>query len=71
MGFRDTLANMIAGSSINQRIKEAVDEKMKETTPQASNSGGKNEDYGFRKLTGTNTKQLNTVDQKKMQKICY
>jgi len=71
MGFRDTLVNMVAGSTINRRIKEAVDEKMKETTPQASNSGGKNEDYGFRKLTGTNTKQLNTVDQKKMQKICY
>ena len=73
MGFRDTLANMIGGSTINQRIKEAVDAKLKEGTvpAQASNYGGDNEDYGYRRLTGGGAKQFNPVKQDKMQKICY
>lgn len=73
MGLRDTLANMIAGSSINQRIKEAVDEKLKEGTvpAQASNYGGKTEDYGYHTVTGSSAKTFNPVKQDKMQKICY
>jgi hypothetical protein len=73
MGFRDALANMIGGSAINQRIKEAVDAKLKEGTvpAQASNTGGENEDYGYRKITGGSGKSFNPVKQDKMQKICY
>lgn len=73
MGLRDTLANMIAGSSMNQRIKEAVDAKLKEGTvpAQASNYGGKTEDFGYRPVTGSSAKTFNPVKQDKMQKICY
>ena len=78
MGFRDALVNMIGGSIIDQRIKEAVDTKLKEGTvpAQASNNGGDNEDYGYRRLgggkgRGGGEKSFNPVKQDKMQKICY